>query len=126
VLLDAALAPLVPMSAPKGDPRERLLSLLRSDIAFARSSDGRALAHVLLDADDRERTHSQSIDRVTQRRQQYADVLADLAPSFTSRSTLESAAAFAVDVVWGGVLVDLEPPDVERLADAVLAMLVAG
>lgn len=125
-LLDAALAPLLPMSTPSGGARARLLLLLRADVAFAQSSDGRALAHVLLDADERDRARSQSLQRVGQRRQQYADVLATLASPTTSRSALESAAAFAVDVVWGGVLVDRGKPDVERLANAILATLLGA
>lgn len=121
-LLDAAFAAMLPAAVPVSAPRERLLALLDDDVAFARSADGRALAHVLLDAGP-DPAVMRSVERLGQRRRQYVAVLMDLAEPGAPISVPESAASVALDLVWGSAVVDRDRPAVHRLADAVLAMV---
>lgn len=126
-VLDAALSGLLTMSSPTEETvRATLCRLLEDDLALASTSEGRALAHLLLAAQDPQGPAADNArSALLARRQLYRDQLAAFG---VDPETAKRCADLALSVVWGRsvMLRDVPAPTAAELADDVLAVLDLG
>lgn len=126
-LLDAALSGLLTMTSPTAATvRATLCRLLEDDLALASTPEGRALAHLLLAAQDPQGPAADNArSALLARRQLYRDQLAAFG---VDPGTAERCADLALSVVWGRsvMLQDVPAPTAAELADDVLAVLDLG
>jgi AcrR family transcriptional regulator len=102
------------------DLRSALIELLEEDMARARSTEGRAVAQLMLASRDPSGPPAQrSSAAFSERRREYLDIL-DRHHRNSRRA--ESAVDIALSAAWGQVVTNTTGPDPSTLADLIISM----